>query len=175
MRTFISIHCPLDMEFNELKEIGNLSIVKKENFHITLKFLGEVNEKTIAEISNKLKFLEKYEKFKISLYGIGTFPNENYVRVLWIGVNEGNEKIIEIQKEIDEILKYKFSNEKNFVPHLTIARVKSINNKEKLKNFINKYRNFKFLEFQCNEILLMKSELKKEGANYSVIEKFKLK
>ncbi|MFN3527952.1 MAG: RNA 2',3'-cyclic phosphodiesterase [Candidatus Altarchaeaceae archaeon] len=175
MRTFISINCPLDMKFDELKECGNLNIVKKENFHITLKFLGEIDKKTVTEISNKLKFLENYKEFKISLYGIGTFPNENYVRVLWIGVDEGKDKIIEIQKEIDKVLEYKFQKEKDFVPHLTIARIKSISNKEKFKNFIEKYRNFKFLEFQCKEISLMKSELKKEGAEYTEIEKFKLK
>lgn len=176
MRTFISINCPLNINFeNELKEIGNLSIVKSENFHLTLKFLGEIDKKTLAEILDKLKFLEKYERFKISLQGIGTFPNENYVRVIWIGVNEGREKIINIEKEIDEALKYKFPKDKNFVPHLTIARVKSIKDREKLKNFINKYKNFNFLEFQCEEISLMKSELRSEGAQYTEIEKFKLR
>lgn len=174
MRCFISIHCPLKFDFNELKEIGNLNLVKEENFHLTLKFLGEISAKDVFEVRNILNFLKMQKNYKISLKGIGYFPSENYVRVLWIGVEDGREKIIQIQKEIDENLKHKFKKEKDFVPHLTIARVKNIINKEKLKNFIKKYENFKFLEFYANEICLMRSELKMEGPKYSVIEKYKL-
>ncbi|OQX21051.1 MAG: 2'-5' RNA ligase [Candidatus Altiarchaeales archaeon A3] len=176
MRAFISINSPanISIDFNELAGV-KFKAVDNKNIHLTLKFLGEITPKDAEEISNALNFIENGKKFKISLKGISAFPNENYIRVLWIGVAEGNKELCELQKMTDTALKFKFPNEKDFVPHLTIARLKYANNKASLKTFIEKYKNFEFLEFTAEKVSLMKSELRKEGPIYSEIKNFLLK
>jgi len=63
MRTFISINCPvLNLNFGN---IGILNVVKPENMHLTLKFLGEIDEETKNIVCKKLDFIEKFKKFKI--------------------------------------------------------------------------------------------------------------
>jgi len=179
MRAFISINIPypFSVNFEGLKNYAKFKAVDDKNIHLTLKFLGEIFPKDAEEISDALNFIENERKFKIFLKGIGTFPNENYVRVLWIGVAEGNREICELQKKIDNVLssKFKFSSEKDFVSHLTIARVKYVYDKAALKTFIEKYNDFEFLKFTAEKVSLMKSELRKEGPVYSEIKTFLLK
>ncbi len=177
MRAFISINIPCDISvnFNELINDVKFKAVAPENIHLTLKFLGEITQKDAEEISDALNFIGNEKKFKISLKGIGAFPNENYVRVLWINVVEGSKEICELQRNIDDVLKFKFPPEKDFVPHLTIARIKYVYNKEGLKKFIEKYNDFEFAKFTAEKVSLMKSELRKEGPIYSEIHNFPLK
>lgn len=172
MRAFISIHCPsLSLDFGN---IGALNAVKPESMHLTLKFLGEIDEETRNKISGDLNFIGKFKKFTISLKGVGAFPNLNHVNVLWVGVDKGKTEVIEIQKRIDEVLEFKFQKERNFTPHLTVARVKAVKDKTELKKFFERHNNYNFNEFTAEKILLMKSVLTPVGPVYSVLEEFTL-
>ncbi len=177
MRAFISINLPCDISvnFDKLMNDVKFKAVAPENIHLTLKFLGEITPKDAEEISDALNFIRNRKKFKISLKGVSAFPNEKYVRVLWINVVEGSKEICELQKKIGNGLKFKFPPEKDFVPHLTIARVKYVNDKAVLDTFIEKYKDFEFPEFTAEKVSLMKSELRKEGPIYSEILNFPLK
>ena len=75
---------------------------------------------TIKESLNNVKF----KSFSVHLNDVDVFPNENYIRVIWIGL-EPEENILELQKNIDESLKSLFRKEKDFKPHLTLARGRS--------------------------------------------------
>ncbi|MEM0101419.1 MAG: RNA 2',3'-cyclic phosphodiesterase, partial [Candidatus Methanomethyliaceae archaeon] len=108
VRSFIAIELDEDvknkiMEFeNRLKECkSEMKFVEKENLHITIKFLGEINMKLLENIYEEIEKI-KEEKFTISVKGVGVFPNERFMRVIWVGVEEGKDKILKIQKEIDE-------------------------------------------------------------------------
>src|SRR3989338_10105623 len=143
MRSFIAIPCPDEFK-GKLVEIQNkipnfcdAKLVERENIHLTLKFLGEVDDGKIEGIKKQLEFVRNLDMFRVSLVGIGVFPSENYIRVIWIGVDEGANRIIEIQRQIDENLSsIGFKKERDFHPHLTIARVKGVNDRSGLKNFI---------------------------------------
>jgi len=99
-----SVSFPKLIQFaNEIKNSGtNIKLVEPENIHITLKFLGDTNEDFIDRIeeiiSNSVKELEPFE---IQLKGAGVFPNQNYIKVMWIGIKKG-EKIAEIVNKIDD-------------------------------------------------------------------------
>lgn len=177
MRSFISINIPytISVNFHELIKNAKFNPVAPENIHLTLKFLGEITSKDAEEISGALNFIKNEKRFRISLKGIGAFPDENYIRVLWIKVVEGSKEICELQKKIDDALKFKFPPENDFVPHLTIARIKYVYNKEGLKRFIDKYKDFEFAKFTAEKVSLMKSELRKEGPIYTEIQNFSLK
>jgi 2'-5' RNA ligase len=97
MRCFVAIDLPEHIKariFHEieiLKQQGLVSgkFVEKENLHLTLKFLGELTEKQIKDIGEKLSEIS-FNKFKVSLSEIGVFPDKNFVKVLWVGLETKN-------------------------------------------------------------------------------------
>jgi 2'-5' RNA ligase len=176
-RCFIAIDLPreivneIERIQNELKKKNNFTgkFVEGENLHLTLKFLGEVDEKQINEVKKKLEKV-KPNKFMAYLGELGVFSS-NFIRIIWVHVL--GKQILELQKEIDESLKELFEPEKRFMSHLTIARVKDVKDR---KIFLDELKKIKTqnIGFEVREFYLMKSELKPDGPVYSVLEKFDL-
>jgi len=171
MRCFLAIELSKDIKekLEELKshfKMKGIKLVEKENLHITVKFLGDIDK----EIVEKIKNLDlSIKPVKSDIKYIGVFPNENYIRVIWVGATN----LISIFKEIDRKLsELGFKKEKDYVPHITIGRVKFIENKKLLKNKIDKYKNVELGELEVKNIVLMKSELTREGPIYKVIKKW---
>ncbi len=179
MRAFIAI----DVESQELKKLlhelrvvkARIKTVEDENTHLTLKFLGEITEemaKNAKEIIERA--VEGEEPFNAELKGVGVFPDINYMRVLWVGVYD-NGITKRIQGRIDEELqKYSFKKERNFIPHVTIARVKGREGKENLKKFVEQNRERSFGVIKCNSIKLKKSTLTREGPIYEDIYEIRI-
>lgn len=156
----------------ELPKFGKVKLVGEQNIHLTLKFLGEVEGEKVKEIVDVLNGTT-FEKFKISLRGIGVFPNPKFIRIVWVGVEEGSERVIELQKNIDEALKkLGFPKDKQFHPHATIARAKFIKDKKGLLDFLRKNKDKEFGSFEASSFELMESKLSREGPEYSIFEKF---
>lgn len=181
MRVFIAIPCPEELrkravELQEaIKDFGKMSLVKQENIHTTLKFLGEIKDEKIPQIVERLGFLSGIDSFGISLRGIGVFPKPAYIRVVWIGIDKGQQEICNIQKRIDKELKEMgFKPDSRFHSHLTIARVKFLHEKKALGEFLEKNKALELGEFKAQEVELMESKLSPKGAEYSVLEKFTL-
>lgn len=177
MRTFIAIFLPkeiLDYLYeiqNKLKKNlpGKINWVAKSKVHYTLKFLGNIEEKNINAVKERLKKIN-FNSFKIILDKIGAFPNENFIRVIWIGLK--SKELIDLQKLIDYELLDLFPKEQSFIGHLTLGRVKNIENKEKFKK--NLKIEIEDKEFEINEFCLVKSELHREGPKYEVLERYSL-
>ena len=115
------------------------------------------------------------DPFTVKLRGAGVFPNQNYIRVIWIGIEDGD--IIKIiAGRIDERLsELGFQREKReFSPHVTIARVKTAKKREDLMNVIRRYTDTSFKVFNVEAVALKKSVLTKEGAVYTTISKIKI-
>ena len=161
---------------NEIKNSGaNVKLVEPENIHITLKFLGDTDEKHTDRIEEIIKDAVKdSDSFEIKLKGAGVFPNQNYIKVMWIGIENG-EQIGKIASKIDEkISELGFEKERRrFSAHLTIARVKSAKNKEKLLELIEKYRDIEFGSLKVDTIKLKKSELTPKGPIYTMLKEVK--
>jgi len=176
-RGFIAIETnatPNILEFEkEIKKTGaDIKLVEPQNIHITLKFLGDVEETLIDEIKQIMRAaVKEITPFTMKLNGTGVFPNNNYVRVIWIGIKET--QILEtIVKTIDKHLsQLGFKKEKRgFSSHLTIARVKSVKNKQRLLETIEKYSNVEFSIQEVKSIKLMKSDLTSAGPIYTTIK-----
>jgi len=172
MRLFIAIG------FSELKDYflelqkqlpsnAKLSLVR--SFHLTLKFLGEVQQNKVEEIISILKSV-KFEPFEAYLDSVGIFPTENYIRVVWVGLKP-EEKIIKLQSQIDESLKEMFRKEKGFEPHITLCRVKHPQDK---KLFVEQVRkiNVGNKKIAVRDFRLVKSTLKSQGPVYEDLEVF---
>ena len=170
MRLFIAIEMPkeLDEEVNELKkkldtDYAKLTITKDN--HLTLKFLGDIEESKAEDIKDSLSRIE-FDKYNTRLNNIGVFPNENYIRVVWVGLKP-EEETIALKEKIDGVLK-DFKDDFEFHPHLTLARVKFIKDKERFKELLKSIKS-ENSEFSVDEFKLIKSELKPEGPKYSEI------
>ena len=184
MRTFVAIEIPLGVKEKIEEAISpfaklNLAIswVKSKNLHLTLKFSGEVDEKRIDDMILSLSQALKEEKrFKMSLKDLGVFPDLRRPRVIWIGIDKGKENLIRVQGKIEqELSKLGFpKEEREFSPHLTVARVKSPKGIERLTEQI-KNVNFVAEDIEVDEVVLMRSQLHPQGAIYTPIRKFKLK
>lgn len=180
VRAFIAIQCPEELK-KKLVEVqkkislfGKMKLVELENMHMTLKFLGDVDEKKIDAIADTLDSISENRQFKLLLKGVGVFPGQSYVRVIWVGVDEGSDRVIEIQKRIDNgLVSHGFERDKRFHPHFTLARVKSIDRSE-IREFLQDNANTEFGSFQVTGIDLMESKLSPKGPIYSLIKSFGL-
>jgi 2'-5' RNA ligase len=169
MRIFISIEFPKDIKKEIVKIQEQLPEFKGkktefENLHLTLKFLGEVDEKKIEEIKKRLKKI-KLNSFEAEIHSIGMFSD----RIAWLNVKNCDE----LQKQIDEKLEGIFEKEKRFMGHLTIARIKNL---EKRKEFLEKIKKIKIpeMKFEVKNFNLKKSKLTKKEPVYEDIEIYNL-
>jgi len=166
------------VEFEKkIKQTGAIvKLVEPENIHITLKFLGDTDEEKIDEIEKIIKkSVEGIKPFNIQLKSTGVFPNEKYIKIVWLGI-QNSEKIAKIASKIDKGLsEIGFSREKReFSPHLTIARVKSAKNKDKILKIIENDKEFEFADIIVESIKLKKSDLTQKGPIYNTLIEIKL-
>ena len=172
MRLFIAIDFNnLKDYFSELQEHlpKNAKLSLARSFHLTLKFLGNVQPDNIKKTKDELKKI-KFEPFSVFLDDIGVFPSEDYVRVVWIRLNP-EDCILELQKYIDEKLHGLFKKENDFKPHITLARAKFI---EDSKSFIEglKKINIENKKIRVDNFRLVRSNLTPEGPVYDDLEVF---
>lgn len=182
MRAFIAIEINDVVRNNLVKaqeRIGNKSakikFVERENFHVTLKFLGEIDEALAEEVKRALdEISKKHRKHRVRVKGIGVFPNPNYVRVIWAGI-ENDEGIKAIARDVErEMRRLGFKKEKDFVAHITIGRVKFVRDKLELAMALKDLANEDFGEFDVEAIELKKSTLTPKGPIYETVARFEL-
>ena len=151
---------------SKIKFTGKLT--ELENLHLTLKFLGEIDDDKIKLVKERLGKIE-FEKMKLKLGKIGTFSIRGKPKIVWIKI-EGKE-IHDLQKKIDEKLADLFAPEERFMSHLTIARIKNVKDRKLFLGVLEKIRVPK-IEYEIDRFYLMKSELKPEGAEYGFLGSF---
>jgi RNA 2',3'-cyclic 3'-phosphodiesterase len=174
MRLFIAIEVPEEISklLHSLQESIFIpgKATKTKSFHLTLKFLGDVDKKILSDLVDKLSQI-KFDRFTATLSGIGTFPNINNPRVLWIGI-EPHDTINALQKQADYATqKLGFEIDKRFHPHLTLARIKFLEDKAEFKNIISNTKPPE-ASFPVTDFKLIKSVLTPQGPEYEVLETF---
>lgn len=143
----------------------NGKFTEKENLHLTLKFLGEIDEKKLEKVKELLKEI-KFSRFDCEIGDIGVF-SQKIPRIIWIKLN--GKAVYELQKQIDNKLKELFPVEGRFMGHITIARIKEIGDKKGLLDYLDSVRINK-IKFNIKEFSLKKSELLRNGPVYTDIE-----
>ena len=150
---------------------GDIKWVYGKNLHLTLAFLGNVEEIQINEISQSLEELNFGSPFNCVLSHTGVFPNPAEPSVFWLGIDKGKDQIIDIVEQLNEMLKkLKLPfEEKPFIPHITIGRVKNKENSWKIDT--NTYLNAVFspTRFPVNSVHLYQSELTQQGVKFKTI------
>jgi len=184
IRSFIAIHIndeikrTLEQLIGAMREYGaDIKWVRPDNLHLTLKFLGNIDEKQVAPISARLDAIgENNDQFSLELFGTGTFPGPRRPRVIWVGL-KGYEPAVGLFGDIDNAMAVEgFEREKRpFNPHITLGRVRSPKGIAKLMEELVKYKDTGFGTQEVDSLHLMKSVLKPGGAEYSILHKAPLR
>ncbi len=151
--------------------------VDPANIHITLKFFGETAEERIPAITSLLsEICGHFNPFELQLRGTGIFGSSYQPRVVWIGIAK-NPTLIELGQEIlDRVESIGFNKDRqNFVPHLTLGRIKKIDNKKRFFELIGRYRERVISTETVREVHLIESRLFPDGPRYSILETHKMK
>lgn len=177
IRTFISIDPPEDIKREILNLQGRFKIygghigwTRPEAMHLTLKFLGDIDEKEVPEIEAATREATiGFNPFYLRVLGLGFFPGLRRLRIIWLGVSGEEDNLIRLQSKIEnEIARIGHPREeREFKPHLTIGRVRDAHGLNRLIDAVNAEREIDLGGFNAAEILIMKSELKPGGAIYT--------
>jgi 2'-5' RNA ligase len=180
VRAFIAIPLSVDLQMKVeslQREFRHLPIeaawVKDAGFHITLKFLGEIDPARVASIISCLIEVTKgYQPFSITLTGVGVFPHESHPRVLWVGIQDDGGYLVQLQRTLEASLsKIGFQpEERPFTPHLTLARLKQITRRAEFLACVSRHRETTIGALLVNHLDLLESRLHPSGARYLTVE-----
>ena len=178
MRAFIAIDVNDINSLNQisriqrkvLESVADLKPVDPKNMHFTIKFLGEISNTEAEEIIKRFNNLDN-NSIEVTYKGIGVFPSLSRISVVWIGVEKEEEgKLIEVSEKVNTLLQgLRFQDNKKFLPHITIFRVKSGRNKQKLIEIIKENENLLLGKDRLTTIKLKQSILTSQGPIYNDI------
>ena len=184
IRSFLAIELPR-LILRKIEEVqgdlrsthADVRWVNPEKIHLTLKFFGNIEESRIDSIFKSIEeTIRNTLSFSLKVRGVGAFPHLKNPRVIWMGLVEGGEVLILLQKQIEiQLEKIGFQPEdRPFHPHLTLGRMRSSRGKEELVGRMEKYRQEEFGDFQIERVILFKSDLKPTGPIYTSLKEMKL-
>ena len=161
----------LATRYDEIKWVeGNLQ-------HLTLKFLGKIPEPKIEPLCQILAQISKEsESFTMRINKLGVFGSQYHPTTLWFGFEKQpilNQLFEKVENRLTSELEFE-ANDGNFVPHLTLGRIKKMDNKKRFWDAINKNQPTYFQEFIIDEMILYRSQLEKDGPIYTELGKWKL-
>lgn len=163
---------------DKLKDLGaDVSWTKISGIHITLKFLGDIEEGTIDKVDAAITDASKGQlPFEIEIRGSGAFPNLKNPRVIWLGIEDKTKGLLRLQQPLEDGLKaLGFEPEKReFRPHLTLGRVKGFKGNERLSLAVSDLKDIEIGSFPVDRVILYKSELRPTGAVYTKLREIKL-
>jgi 2'-5' RNA ligase len=183
LRSFIAIELPgtvkaalLSLQ-QELKTSGaDVRWVRPDGIHLTLKFLGNIEDKIVDRVVEILKgTCRKFQAFQCDVRGVGVFPGARAPRVLWAGIAD-HDALILLQQDIDagmSSMGFERENRK-FTPHLTLGRFRSSEGKMALLDRMEAYKELHLGIIDVNHISLMRSDLGPAGAKYTRIAEIPL-
>jgi RNA 2',3'-cyclic 3'-phosphodiesterase len=173
-RLFIALHIHPTEEFLDAIDIikdqlstERVKWVEEENLHLTLKFIGEVDEVMVENIKQHLKRKRSNGTIEFSIEGIGLIRNLSDPRAIYATIKNTN-RIENLYREIDSLLTEIgiCSETKSFLPHLTLGRLKTVHDKELLKDILTDFNNNYFQKEVCKEFILFESILTPKGPIY---------
>ncbi len=177
MRLFIAIPLPEDIR-HELSDFQdhNLNVrwVSPEQMHLTLKFLGQVNniqKKQVTKLLSEIRF----DSFQIAIKGFGFFPEKGSLRVFWAGIQTETPALHELQKKVEKAaLEFGIQKDKHpYIPHVTLGRI----NDHSLKkaDLIRPESEISSRKFTVKHFKLYQSFLQPEGAIHKILKVFRSK
>ena len=184
MRLFISIDLPdaltdavADVQ-EPIREAKGLTLVTPEQAHVTLKFLGDVDEDRVPAIEEAVETaLDATDvgPFETTVAGLGVFPSMDYISVVWAGVDDGADEMIRLHEAIErETTALGFDPEDHeFTPHITLGRLKDARGKEIVQRVVREEQPT-LGQFRVEQVRLTESTLTPDGPKYETVARFSL-
>jgi len=183
IRSFIAIELPDDLKLGLAQLQARLKLsqqpwvkpVEPHNIHLTLKFLGNIEENRISAITKGIATAVRgISPFHLEVKELGAFPNLKRVQVVWVGISGEIDKLVQLQQRIESnIAPLGFPGEaRSFTPHLTIARLRNqatLDERQRLGELIAATKFEVAYTIEVETIHLMRSQLTREGPIYSRI------
>jgi 2'-5' RNA ligase len=150
---------------------ADLSLVKPQNIHITLRFLGDITLSMVENIDEEMQSIV-FRPFDVEIKGVGAFPNVKYTRVVWAGIQQGADELMAVFDQLEPRLRQLglAPDSKGFSPHLTIARVRCGRNQQVLAGCVNELAAYEFGRVHADCLRLKKSVLTPQGPIYSTLK-----
>ena len=162
----------------QLEAVGvALRWIKPENLHFTLRFLGQISPAQLSRARRAAReTAEGTETFRIRLAGLGVFPSVRRPQVVWAGVTEGEERLRDLARRLDDTLaRQRFPKEpRSFQAHLTLARIKGPGQLPSLEAAMASLEGVEVGEQAVSSLVVMESLLRPSGALYVPVEEVPL-
>ena len=178
VRCFVAIECSNPEVVKGISEVqgvlagsgADLKPVEAENIHLTLKFLGEIDEHMVDEVAEVVKGM-RFDPFRFMVEEVGVFPNLGRPSTIWAGITDGVSDLAAVFEELDvKLSKLGFERERRrFQPHLTICRVRSGKNRDQLVEELLRVKGTVFGEVSVDRVVLKKSVLTPSGPIYTTL------
>ena len=187
LRTFVAVDLGqklrdrlVSLQENLARGGADVKWVEVENLHVTLLFLGEVDERELAPVCRAVSVVcGRHDRFTLSADTVGCFPNARRPRVVWAGIGLGGPELVALHDSLEPPLKelggYR-NEDRAYTPHITLGRVKSDGSAEELAAALAKKANWHGgIEIDVQEVLVMSSQLTSRGPQYTILSRGKLR
>jgi RNA 2',3'-cyclic 3'-phosphodiesterase len=185
IRTFLAIE--LEPEVRErliglqeklAQSIPDVKWVEPENLHLTLLFLGNVDERELPAVCRAAQdAVSELPAFALTIESASCFPNARRPRVLWAGIGSGVQEVVAVHDALETALLelgcYR-REERQYTPHITLGRVKSEHPSDRLGQALQKYLAWKGGESRVDEVHVMSSQPSPHGPEYTVVGRARL-
>ncbi len=156
-------------------EKGEAAWVKPNLMHLTVKFLGEIDDERAPDVCKMTQDIAaRHKRFTVDVSNVGTFGRP--AKVLWVGIGENSPELVTLQKDIEETFAQAgFPKEdRQFSGHLTLCRIKSFKAAKKLTQTVNEYAKVPLGSQTIDAIRVYKSQLTPDGPVYTLLQKSQL-
>jgi 2'-5' RNA ligase len=188
LRLFVSLPVPLQVQEAVEQAQANLRRAlpsdlarwtRREQFHLTLRFLGNVESACVADLLSRLRdACHHFKPLSLQAAGLGSFPEKRFPRVLWVGLQDATNQMPLLYEAVRNAVSAFTSQpaEREFSAHITLARLKQIQRSEaeRLKQVLTEFQHSTFGEWVADEVHLMRSQLSSLGAQHTVLARFEL-
>jgi RNA 2',3'-cyclic 3'-phosphodiesterase len=152
--------------------------VETENLHVTLLFLGEVEDRGVPALCRAVaEVCAAHAGFRMSIEGVGCFPNPRRPRVVWVGVGAGNAELIALHEALEPPLLalgcYR-REDRQYTPHITLGRVRGDRSSDALATALAHKARWQAGVTEVREVRVLSSELTPRGPIYATLSRAKL-
>lgn len=184
-RTFLAISIPCGTEFpalveklkKNLQHERYINYVKTNQIHLTLKFIGQTEDLDIPAINEACqKMAHRHQPFTMDFDRTGIFGSNGTPRVLWLGMNQTPKALYDLEADVLDTfdnLGY-LRDRQNFVPHLTVCRIKQLVDKKLFQQIYNGIEQKTYLHADVKELIYYQSFLQPTGPFYKILKRFPL-
>lgn len=185
MRTFIAVDPSPDVlaRLNAYvervsKRTKGFSWADSSKIHLTLRFLGDIEETVRKSVADRLNTVcSKEIPILIKARGVGFFPSARKPRIVWAGLEGDIDRLNRLQAVIERVLEgleVHPCEERDFKPHLTLARIKDFRIASGVASILQGSQEVEFGEFAVKSVFLYKSDLTPKGSRYTKLNEFHL-